>query len=73
MYEKYEHHGGEVWVRSDLKGKHREHCLCLQGCKKFKMGDAVNNCKKAQLLFAFCCLNNMTTPVWECPDFEEGN
>jgi len=69
-YEKYNHHGVEVWVRSDLKGMHRDNCLCMQGCKKFKLGDRENNCKKADLLFAFCRLNSMTTPVYECPDFE---
>ena len=70
MFEKYKHHDGEVWVRSDLKGKHRENCLCMQGCKKFKPNDFENHCKKASLLYAYCRLNNMTTPVWECPDFE---
>jgi hypothetical protein len=30
----YEHHGHNVAVRSDLKGKHREHCLCYR-CSKF--------------------------------------
>jgi hypothetical protein len=33
--EKYEHHQGVVSVRSDLKGKHRDHCLCYH-CEKFK-------------------------------------
>lgn len=28
--EKYEHYGSVVSVRSDLKGRHKEHCLCLE-------------------------------------------
>lgn len=33
---KYNHHGKEVWVREDLKGTHREHCLCFN-CKKLNI------------------------------------
>lgn len=64
----YEHHGTRVSVRQDLKGKHREHCLCYQ-CENFKPEDRENNCKVANLLFAFCQALGMTTPVWECPFF----
>jgi len=65
----YNHHGTDVKVQEHLKGKHREHCLCFQGCKKFKPGTD-DNCKRAQHLFTFCVLLNMTTPVWECPDYD---
>jgi hypothetical protein len=27
MIIKYKHHGREVFVQEELKGKHREHCL----------------------------------------------
>ncbi len=67
--ERYNHHGTEVAVQSDLKGKHREHCLCFQ-CGKFKPEDRENNCKRANLLYAFCCAFGMTTPVYECGEFE---
>lgn len=68
-YEQYEHHGNMVWARSDLKGTHREHCLCYQ-CGKFSLVRE-RNCVKANALFAFSVLTGMTTPVFECPDFKE--
>lgn len=66
--ETYLHHGGWVRVQKHLKGKHRQHCLCMQGCIKFKPGTK-ENCDKADLLYAFCRAFNMTTPVWECPNY----
>jgi hypothetical protein len=68
MIEHYEHHGVTVAVQSHLKGKHREHCLCYQGCKWFKPGED-DNCFIAQELYEFCVNNNMTTPVFECASF----
>lgn len=67
-FEQYEHHGEVVWVGSELKGKHRDHCLCFS-CEKFLPGDE-NNCPKAQKLFNLCVEENMVTPVYECPEFE---
>ena len=67
---KYEHHGVVVSVQKHLQGKHREHCLCFQGCKFFKP-DTVQNCSIAATLYALDCLIGMTTPVWECPKFEK--
>jgi hypothetical protein len=32
--EQYKHHGDEVYVDRELKGKYREHCLCHQ-CWRF--------------------------------------
>lgn len=71
MYERYEHWEGvpEVWVRADLKGTHREHCLCW-ACAKLKPCEP-DNCPKAQELYEYCVKHGMTTPVFECPDFEE--
>ena len=59
----YEHHGSIVAVQEHLKGKHREHCLCFQGCGNFKPGTE-DNCRRAALLFAFCRAFDMTTPVF---------
>jgi len=67
---KYEHFGQMVSVREDLKGKHRDHCLCYK-CKKFQPCER-DNCKIAQMLYSLCVLANLVTPVWECGDFEEG-
>ncbi len=66
--EKYEHHGAEVAVRSDLKGKHREHCLCFR-CAAFKPESRGESCPIANALYAFCVLTDLVTPVWECPAF----
>jgi len=69
-YIKYKHHGIDVSVREDLKGKHREHCLCWN-CAKFKPEDREANCQIANLLYKFDILHNVTTPVWECKKFKE--
>ena len=72
MYEKYKHWEGcpEVWVRKDLKGKHREHCQCWEPYAKFHPEDRAKNCKRANLIFSVCVALDMTLPVWECPEFE---
>lgn len=67
-YEKYDHHGKDVMVRSDLKGKHREHCLCWD-CTRFFPDVPEKNCKIARILYALCCIHGLCTPVWECPLF----
>lgn len=59
--------GSEVFVRSDLKGKHREYCLCF-ACSFFKP-DTTKNCQRAQRLYEYDVEWDMVTPVWECPDF----
>ena len=68
MFEQYEHHGVMVWVDSDLKGKHRDICLCFK-CKKFSFVRE-ENCATANLLYALDVKLNLTTPVFECPEFE---
>lgn len=65
----YMHHGRNVKVRSDLKGRHREFCLC-HICRKFKP-ESSENCKIAQDTFENCKLHGITTPMWECPEFKE--
>ena len=69
-FEQYKHHGDEpVWVRSDLKGEHRDHCLCYD-CKRFHPGTAAN-CTIAHAIYKNCVLHNVVTPVWECPRFAQ--
>jgi len=65
---RYKHHGEFVAVFKELKGKHREHCLCFQ-CKLFKP-DTPENCDLAEQNYRACKINGMTMPVYECPKFE---
>ena len=66
--ERYTHHGTEVSVDSALKGTHREHCLCWQGCAKFKPGTE-ENCPIAVDTYRNCMKHALVTPVFECPQF----
>jgi len=66
--EKYIHHGVEVTVISRLKGQHREHCLCHQGCIHFKPGK-VDHCQIAQANYRTCVKYNIVAPVFECPKY----
>jgi hypothetical protein len=67
-FEDYTHHGCRVWVRSGLKGKHRDACLCF-ACARFHPDSRDENCDIANLLYAMCRLHFLVTPVWECPRF----
>ncbi len=68
-YEHFEHHGRLVWADTELKGKHREHCLCFQ-CEEFNPGMPETNCQIANLNYAVCIATGITTPVYECPKFD---
>lgn len=69
-FEQYEHHGVQVWTRKDLRGLHRSYCLC-HVCRKLNLTDRSKNCPIANLLYAVCVKCGITTPVFECPDFDE--
>lgn len=72
-FHQYTHHRGKVWVRNDLRGKHRAYCLCYKcGRFHFSMTNFWRRCARAKVLYWFCVIFDMTTPVWECPKFEEG-
>lgn len=71
MIERYKHHGQEVYVISAVKGKHRDHCLCHQGCKHFAPGEP-HNCQIAQDNFRNCLKHSTVQPVYECPQYEAG-
>jgi len=69
---RYDHTWGErivnVAVFADLRGKHREHCLCFAGCMFFHPGEA-NNCEIAQTNFENCVRFDVVLPVYECPKY----
>ena len=56
--------GRRLWVRQDLKGKNKEHMLCVR-CKKNE------NCYKFEDQKKLARLHSLTLVVWECPNFEE--
>jgi hypothetical protein len=64
----YVHHGRTVFVRSDLRGTHRDHCLCFH-CEHFTPDDRSNNCPIANDTFENCVKHGIATPVFECPRF----
>jgi hypothetical protein len=69
IFEQYEHHGKKVWTFKDLRGKHRQHCLCFH-CSKFHPGVPETNCHIANLNYAVCLAFSLTLPVYECPEFD---
>jgi len=68
MIEKYIHYGRAVYVKSELKGKHKEMCLC-HCCNNFKPLDRERNCLIANTLYELDVLYNLVTPVFECPSW----
>lgn len=67
--EEYEHHGKNVFVQGHLKGKHRQHCLCMS-CSKLHLNRTDGkNCPIAQAVFDNCKKYHITTPMWECPEY----
>lgn len=66
--ESYHHHREVNFVDSELKGKHRQHCLCYQ-CDSFKPQSRDENCPIANKLYQICVDENVVTPVYECPRF----
>jgi len=67
VFEQYDHGWGLVWVRSDLRGRHRDFCECYK-CELFHPGQS-DNCERAQASYEFCVKWDCVTPMWECPDF----
>lgn len=65
----YMHHGNKVFVREDLKGKHRQYCLCYH-CKHYS-ADRKKNCLISNAIYANCVKYGLVTPVFECPEFEQ--
>ena len=55
-------------VFEELKGKHKDHCLCFK-CDAFKPMTP-ENCKIAQATFDNCVKFNTVTPMYECPMYE---
>lgn len=67
---RYIHHDELVFVREDLQGKHRDHCLCWR-CERFVPDDRDANCYIASDVYNMCLKHKLVLPVWECPLFLE--
>lgn len=65
--EKYIHHNVTVTVNSELKGRHKEICLCHR-CVHFQPNTEAN-CPIAQKNYEMDVQYNLVTPVIECPYF----
>jgi len=65
--EKFFHHR-DTWGFQELRGKHREVCLCWS-CKKFRPEHS-DNCFIAESVFNLNKTHGITTPVLECSVFE---
>jgi hypothetical protein len=65
---KWINHEAKVAVIEANKGKHRDNCLCFQGCGNYRPGTPAH-CPIAQALFEFDVEHDLTTPVWECPEY----
>ena len=69
-FEVYKYHNRIVSVREDLKGRHREHCLCYS-CQRFDSERRARNCDISNKVFDLCAEEELVLPVWECPLFIE--
>ena len=65
----YTHHERTVYVRKNLKGKHKDFCLC-ELCQRFIPESKNKNCKIANALYRLDKKYSLVTPVWECPEFK---
>jgi hypothetical protein len=65
---RYNHHGVDVSVIDEVKGQHRDHCLCFT-CDAFNPGTE-QNCPIANAVYANCVAFSLVTPVYECPKYE---
>lgn len=70
MYENYEKYSKKAWVRSDLKGKQKEFCMCWD-CENFEPETDDKGCDIIKNVLTMATERNIVLPVWECGEFEE--
>lgn len=68
IFIRYRHHN-LMWGRTDLRGTHREHCICYE-CNNFQPDSKTDNCPIAQGLYEYDQRHGVTTPVFECAHFK---
>ena len=69
MYENYARSGKQAWVRSDLKGRQKEFCMCWD-CRTFQPEAADKGCPTILGVLKMAAEKNIVLPVWECGEFQ---
>ena len=64
------HNGSTVWVRADLQGRQKEHCICWS-CRKFQPDTADKGCPIICSVLQLAVQKGVILPVWACPVFDE--
>jgi len=70
LYESYERNGKRAWVRSDLKGRQKEFCMCWD-CGNFKPEAENKGCPIINGVLTMAAAENIVLPVWECGEFQQ--
>ena len=70
MYEQIDKGDVRTWVRKDLKGRQKEHCMCWN-CRKFMPETDHKGCSIIREVLKLASINNIVLPVWECAVFDE--
>ena len=64
------HNGSTVWVRADLQGRQKEHCICWS-CRKFQPDTADKGCPIICSVLQLAAEKGVILPVWACPVFDK--
>ncbi len=67
-YSRQQRGDSERWVRTDLDGRHKEHCMCWD-CASFKPEREDKGCAVIQQVLGLAAKENIVLPVWECARF----
>lgn len=67
--EKQVHYGQEVTVNTDTEPLRKSECLCLNGCRWFRPGQA-DHCGHADALFQTCIAGGIALMVTRCALYE---
>ncbi|HNW92866.1 MAG TPA: hypothetical protein PKM88_08160 [bacterium] len=70
MYRQMERDGVTTWVRSDLCGRQKEHCLCW-ACRAFQPEREDKGCPAIRAVLQLATKRRLVLPVWECAAFSE--
>ena len=72
MYEQIDRGNEKSWVRSDLKGRQKEFCMCWD-CTGFKSETEDKGCGIIREVLQLASARKIVLPVWECARFTRKN